>query len=235
MMENFSKISPLQILQKSSRKELGVGNLGVLMARAGVGKTACLIHIAFDRLFRQEKLVHISLADGPEKVTSYYNVIFYDFIKALGIPSEQEVRILMEQNRMILAYLNRSFKIERLRENLQNLVQHVGFRPKCLIVDGLDFTRTGREVLTGFKAVAAEFEAEVWFSATAHRHISKKNERGIPYPLDELDDLFDIVLQLQPDATGIHLNLLKDHETYLDPPAGIRIDPNTFLAMEEGA
>jgi hypothetical protein len=233
MIEDFSKISPLQILDKSSRKELGKGNLGVLMARAGVGKTACLIHIAFDRLLRQEKLVHISLADGPEKVTSYYNVIFYDFVKALGITSEQDVRILIEQNRMILAYLNRSFKIDRLRENLQNLVQHIGFRPRSLIVDGLDFEQTDRETLNGFKEVAGEFDAEVWFSAMAHRHVSRKNERGIPYPLHELDDLFDIILHLQPDPSGVHLNLLKDHEAYLDPPEGIKIDPNTFLALED--
>ena len=76
-MKDFIKVSPLKILEFSSSKGLGPGNLGVLMARAGVGKTACLIHIAFDRLFRNEKLVHVSLEDVPEKVTSYYNVIFF--------------------------------------------------------------------------------------------------------------------------------------------------------------
>ena len=59
-MQDFMKVSPVKILEKSSRKGLGHGNIGVLMARAGVGKTACLIHIAFDRLFRDEKMLHIS-------------------------------------------------------------------------------------------------------------------------------------------------------------------------------
>ena len=59
-MNNFIEVSPLNLLNMSLKKELGRGKLGVLMARAGVGKTACLIHIAFDKLFRGEKLVHIS-------------------------------------------------------------------------------------------------------------------------------------------------------------------------------
>ena len=87
-MKNFMKVSPLKILEMSSHKALGRGNLGVLMARAGVGKTACLIHIAFDKLFRKEKLVHVSLEDAPEKITAYYNVIFYDLVKALEMENE---------------------------------------------------------------------------------------------------------------------------------------------------
>ncbi len=232
MMVDFSSVSPLRILEQSSHKGLGPGNLGVLTARAGVGKTACLIHIAFDRLFRQRKLVHISLEDVPEKVTSYYNVIFYDLVKALDIRGEQEIRALMEQNRMILAYLNRSFEVERLRENLGNLAEHADFRPDTLIVDGLDFSEPVREVLEGFKALAGDLGIEVWFSAVGHRHLPETNERGIPRPLDETDDLFDIILQLVPDAGGIRLNLLKDHETIGSPVGGIRMDPSTFLAAK---
>ena len=66
-MKDFMEISPLKILEESPGKELGRGNLGVLMSRAGVGKTACLIHIAFDKLFRKEKLVHISSRTSLKK------------------------------------------------------------------------------------------------------------------------------------------------------------------------
>jgi len=139
MMKDFMEVSPLKILEESSSKELGRGNLGVLMSRAGVGKTACLIHIAFDKLFRNEKLVHISLEDLPEKVSSYYNVIFSELFNALKIENEQETRTLLEGNRMILAYLKQSFEIGRLQENLKNLSKNAAFSPDTLIVDGLDF------------------------------------------------------------------------------------------------
>jgi KaiC/GvpD/RAD55 family RecA-like ATPase len=230
-MKDFMKVSPLKILEKSSRRALGRGNLGVLMARAGVGKTACLIHIAFDKLFRKEKLVHVSLEDIPEKITSYYNVIFYDLVKALNMDDEHEIRMLFERNRMILAYLQQSFEVGRLRENLKNLVDKIDFVPDTLIVDGLDFEEADRELIEGLKEIASQFNVEIWFSALTHRHITDVNERGIPHPCDKLDDLFNIIIQLQPSQSGLSLKLLKDHEMPVIPEAIVRLDPNTFLAM----
>ena len=232
-MNDFIKVSPLKVLERSSKGGLGPGNLGVLMARAGVGKTACLIHIAFDKLFRKEKLVHVSLEDVPEKITSYYNVIFYDLVKALHMDDEYEVRMLLERNRMILAYLQQSFQIKRLRENLKNLVEKIDFVPDALIVDGVDFEKVGRDVFEGFKEIADQFKVEIWFSARTHRHITDVNERGIPYPCHELDDLFNIIIQLQPTQSGIVLKLLKDHDAEVKPDASVRLDPNTFLVMAE--
>jgi len=230
-MKDFIKVSPLKILEKSSRKGLGKGSLGVLMARAGVGKTACLIHIAFDKLFRNEKLVHVSLEDIPEKVTSYYDVIFYDLIKALNREDGEEIKMLLDKNRMILSYLNQSFKLERLRENLKNLVEKIEFVPDSLIIDGLDFEKAGREIFKGFKEIAEEFQVEIWFSALSHRHISDVNERGIPYPCNNIDDLLNIIIQLHPAQTGIFLRLLKDHDSIVAPDISVKLDPNTFLAM----
>jgi hypothetical protein len=230
-MKDFRKVSPLNILERSSHKGVGRGNLGVLMARAGVGKTACLIHIAFDKLFRKEKLVHISLEDTPEKITSYYNVIFCDLVKALGLDNEDEIRTLIERNKMILVYLNQSFQIGRLRKNLKNLIEKMEFVPDILIVDGLDFEKADRDLFEDLKKVAAEFQVEIWFSALCHRHITEVNEKGIPYPCNQLDDLFSIIIQLQPTQSGISLKLLKDHESEVMPDASVMLDPNTFLAM----
>lgn len=235
-MSDFIQISPLKILEMSSQGRLGKGNLGVLIARAGVGKTACLIHIAFDKLFREERMVHVSLEDIPEKVTSYYNVIFYDLLKALNIEDEHEKRMLLEGNRMILTYLNQSFKIGRLRENIRNLIDKIQFVPDSMIVDGLDFAETGREIFEGFKEIAEEFQLEIWFSALSHRHITDINQRGIPYPCNHLDDLFSIIIQLKPTQSGVFLTLLKDHErttTRENEEKAVRLDPNTFLALSK--
>ncbi|HJX34717.1 MAG TPA: hypothetical protein VJ373_06025 [Desulfatiglandales bacterium] len=231
MMQDFIDISPLKLLEMSSTRELGRGKLGVLMARAGVGKTACLIHIAFDKLFRGEKLVHISLEDAPEKVTSYYNVIFYDLVKALDMKNETEKRMLFDRNRMILAYMNKSFEIKRLRDNLKTLVDKIEFLPDSLIVDGLDFENAGRDIFEGFKEIASEFKVEIWLSALSHRHITDVNERGIPYPCSRIDDLLSIIIQLQSTQSGVFLKLIKDQESTVMPDASVRLDPNTFLVI----
>jgi hypothetical protein len=231
-MKDFIKVSPLKLLELSSSKELGRGNLGVLMSRAGVGKTACLIHIAFDKLFSNKKLVHVSLEDTPDRVTSYYNVIFADLVKALEIKDEAEKRMLFERNRMILAYMHHSFEIKRLMENLRTLVEKLDFVPDCLIVDGLNFEAAEKSTLEGFKAVAKEFNVEIWFSALSHRHITEKNERGIPYPCSRVDEMLSMILQLNSTPTGIFLQLLKDHDSPVKADTAVRLDPNTFLVTQ---
>ncbi len=232
-MKDFISVSPFKILEKSSRRGLGPGNLGVLIAPAGVGKTACLIHIAFDKIFRQKKLVHISLEEGAEKVRAYYNVMYSELIKALKIPDESEKALLIDHNRMILAYRNRSFELDRLRVNLKNLEENMGFKADTIIVDGLDFEKIERSLLEGFKKIAAEFDVEIWFSALSHRHISEINERGIPYPCHRVDDLFSLILQLLPEPSGVFLKMLKDHDSAVITDAHVQLDPNTFLALDE--
>jgi len=229
-MNDFIKVSPLKLLEMSSGDGLGKGNLGVLIARAGVGKTACLIHIAFDMIFRKQKLVHVSLEDTPEKVMSYYNVIFSDLVKALDIKDETESRMLLERNRMILAYLNKSFEIKRLMRNLNNIREQIDFIPDILIVDGLDFEKVDAETMKGFKKVAEEFDVEIWFSALSHRHITEKNEKGIPYPCSRVDEYLSVIIQLDPGESGIFLKLIKDHDHEVKEDSNIRLDPNTFLA-----
>ena len=231
-MKDFISVSPLKILEQSSRRGLGPGNLGVLISRAGVGKTACLIHIALDRIFRGEKLIHVSLEEGPEKVSAYYNVIYNDLLKALNLPDDDESRMRIDRNRMILAYLNQSFDLDRLEANLKNLAERLDFRPNSLIIDGLDFEKSGRDMLEGLKGLGRAFGTEIWLSALSHRHITETNERGIPHPCADIDDLLSIIIQLVPEPAGIFLKLLKDHDKPGDPKISVRLDPNTFLALD---
>jgi len=231
-VKDFISVSPLKILEQTSRRGLGPGNLGVLIARAGVGKTACLIHIALDRIFRGEKLIHVSLEEGPEKVTAYYNVIYFDLLKALNLNDDDEYRMRIDRNRMILAYLNQSFDLERLDANLKNLAERLDFRPNTLIIDGLDFEKAGRDMLEGLRKTGRAIGAEIWLSALSHRHITETNERGIPQPCAAIDDLLSIIIQLVPEPSGVFLRLLKDHDQSGDPDISVKLDPNTFLAMD---
>jgi hypothetical protein len=222
--------SLLKILEKSSRKGLGRGNLGVLVARAGVGKTACLVHIAMDKLFRNEKLVHASLQDSPEKVSSYYNVIFSELVKALNLTSPSDTKAQIDKNRMILAYLNQSFDLRRLRENLKNLSEKVGFVPDTIIVDGLDFSKAGMEMLERFKQLAQEFKVEVWFSALSKGTPGEAKPQAIPAPADKFSSFFSIVIELQPTESAVELRLLKDHDSAGLLDEKVLLDPKTFLA-----
>ena len=53
--------SPLRILDRSIRGGLGKGHLGVIMAPAGVGKSACLVQIGLDALLREKPVLHVAV------------------------------------------------------------------------------------------------------------------------------------------------------------------------------
>lgn len=228
-MNDFFSVCPSRLLRKS--QELGAGNMGVLIAPAGAGKTACLINIALSTIFHQKRIVHVSLKEGPDKVLYYYNVMYSDILKALDIKDDHEHREMIERDKVILAYLNNSFDTERLRAGLTNLKNELRFIPSALIVDGLDFEILDRAVFEEFKKIANDFAVEIWFSALSHRHTAQINEKGIPQPCIRLEDIFSIIMQLKNEQSGVVLTLLKDHDALIPNEISIRLDPGTFLPL----
>ena len=76
--------SPMSTLSASIRGGLAPGQLGVVMARRGVGKSAFLVHIALGHLVRSTEVLHVSLQDAADHVRSFYDEIF----RSLRIPYE---------------------------------------------------------------------------------------------------------------------------------------------------
>jgi hypothetical protein len=224
--------SPLRILERATGERLGPGRMGVLIARAGVGKTACLIHIALQKLMENSKVVHVSIGEGPEKIHAYYQVLLNELLTACNMKEGEDFRQLMESSRVILAYVNKSFELGRLRVQLENLKEALNFSPDVLLVDGLDFTLADAELFKDFATLAGELEAEIWFSALSHRHISEVNKRGVPYPCDKIDDMFSVILHLQPEEGGLYLKLLKDGENESVSGRKVRLNPSTFMIAD---
>ena len=66
--KELNERSPLRVLEQSIHGGLGRGNLGVVMARHGVGKTAFLVGVALDDLMRGRKVLHVSLEQPVDRV-----------------------------------------------------------------------------------------------------------------------------------------------------------------------
>ncbi|MFO8090348.1 MAG: hypothetical protein R6U13_10960 [Desulfatiglandaceae bacterium] len=224
--------SPLRILERASGESIGPGRMGVLIARAGVGKTACLINIALHKLMENCKVVHVSVGEGPEKIHAYYQVLLNELITACKMKDDDDFRQLVESNRVILAYVNKSFELGRLRVQLENLKEALEFSPDVLLVDGVDFVSAAPEFFKDFATLAGDLKAEAWFSALSHRHISEVNKRGVPYPCDKFDDMFSVILHLQPEEGGLYLKLLKDQENDSVSGRKVRLNPSTFMIAD---
>lgn len=230
--KELNERSPLRVFEKSIHGGLGRGNIGVVVARAGVGKTAFLVGVALDDLMRGKKVLHVSLGQSMNKVREYYDEIFLDLARTSQLEDSMAIRREMESHRNIHAYLGNTFSVPKLVEDLALLREHVHFEPAAVIVDGWDFERATVEDLRALHEIALAFGAELWMSAVTHRN-SPRNERGIPEPVAHVAEAVDVIVSLAHDGKGVHVRLLKDHDNPDVSDVPIALDPTTMLLTQE--
>lgn len=230
--ENPADPAAPQPLKKRLAEPLNPGDMGVLMAGAGVGKTACLTHIALDHLLRGIQVIHVGIDGTPEKIKVWYLEQLKNIATAASGEDPSKLLRAIEPLRFILTYLHQTFSIEKLERSLTNLREQVKFSPAMMVLDGLDFDRTSRETLESLRDFAVKQGLSVWMSARTHRHISAVNERGVPYPCHECDDLFSSILLLEPIRDAIRVKVLKQDGDAVTSSPELFLDPQTCLLRE---
>ena len=133
------KRSPLRILEKSIQGGLGEGNIGVLASRKGVGKTACLVHIATDKLFQNKPVIHVSYASRVDYIINWYEDIFKEIAKKRELERAIEVHDDIIKNRVIMNFKQDGAKTGQILKSLEAMIQYGQFAANALIVDGYDF------------------------------------------------------------------------------------------------
>ena len=227
-----ASLGAMELMRGALGGSLGPGELGILLARAGVGKTACLTHIALEHLLRGETVLHVCIDEIPEKIKVWY----HEFLKNLAASNPEEdlakLQYRIEPLRFILAYLHHSFTLEKLEQSLQNLKEQAKFHPSLLVIDGLDFDRVSRSLIETLKNFAVRYGVSIWMSARIHQHVSTANERGIPYPCHEMDDLFQSIVLLEPVPGVIRVKVLKQNDHYGPEQSSVFLNPQTFLIQK---
>lgn len=230
--KDVNERSPMRLLEQSIHGGLGRGNLGVIVARKGVGKTAFLVGIALDDLMRGRKVLHVCLDHPLDKARTFYDDIFADLAHTQELDDVWKVRLELERNRRIQAYSDGAFNVERLRNTLRFLRDHEDFVPATILLDGLDFARVERDEMIALREIARLVDAELWLSAVTRRE-HERNERGIPEPVAGLESCFDVILNMAHDGRSVHVSLLKDHDNPSVSDLKLALDPRTMLLVRE--
>jgi hypothetical protein len=230
--KEINERSPLRVLEQSIHGGLGRGNIGVVVARHGIGKTAFLVGIGLDDLMRAKKVLHVSLEHPLERVATYYDELFTELARTQHLEDVWQVRLDVERNRRIHCLRDREFTPAKLSEALAFLERHTDFVPAAIIIDGVDFDGLSAADLVALRAIAREREAELWMSAVTHRD-RQRDGRGIPEPVAHLEGDIDVILTMAHDGRGVHVALHKDHD---NPHVGnlrLALDPTTMLLVRE--
>jgi hypothetical protein len=230
--KELNERNPLRLFEHSIHGGLGNGNVGVVVARHGIGKTAFLVGIALDEAMRGRKTLHVSLDKTVDHIREFYDEIFMDLAHSAHLEDLPTERLEMERNRIIHTYVGKAFTIPKLRHSINFLKEYAHFDPVCLILEGFDFERATIEDLNAFQQLATDFNVEMWMSAVTHRGV-RSNDSGIPEPLAKFASTIAVIVQMSDQSDGVHLSLLKDHENPNVATLTLALDPSTMLIVKK--
>ncbi len=229
------KRSPLRILEQSMHGGLGKGNIGVISARKGVGKTACLVHIATDQLLEGKHVIHVSFATETMHIISWYEDIFEEIARRYGLDGSMDVHDDIIRNRVIMNFRQDTVSGPQVQRSIRSMIKDGNFSADVVIVDGYDFQKSTPEELAGFKTFAEEAQIELWFSASIRKDATQARDSNVPDILLPFLPSISVLIALKPCDTYIHLSLVKDHELVPPTDLHLRLDPHILLIAEETA
>jgi hypothetical protein len=200
--------------------------MGLVMARAGLGKTAILVQFALDCMLLGNKVLHVSIGEGIDKTRAWYDDILSLLTDGEKLESIPEIM----KNRMIMTFKESSFSRVLLEERLEDLVKQNIYKPECLIIDGYDFAANDKKSLEELRDFMTGHGLRmIWFSAVSHREDPRVSLDGVPAPCHEVDSLFETVLLIKPTGDAMKLEIVKCDSCKLDPGTILMLDPNTML------
>ena len=220
--------NPLRVLN------IGRNNrqMGLVMARAGLGKTALLVQIALDSILRGNRVIHVSIGESIDKARVWYDDILGFILQEHSVDRPHELIEMVKQHRMIMTFKESSFSRARLEERLNDLVLQDIFKPDCLVVDGFDFETTDRASMEDLKDLVDSMSLQAWFTAICHRADRRVSPTGVPAPCHEVDDLFDTVILLKPGKDNIKLEIIRNNSEQDTSGVSLNLDPTTMMVKQ---
>jgi len=219
--------NPLRLLGNEPENILPKGGFGAVLARAGVGKTSLMVQLALNSMLRNKNILHISLGDPVKKVGLWYEEVFRHIARQYNLKKTDEFWDSILPHRFIMTFNLEGFSVSKLEERLSELTKQGIFFPEMILIDVLPFDETIRQPLLDLKNLATSYGQHIWFAVRTHRH-EKTRPDGMPLPLMNVTDFFDVVLYLKPQGDEIRIKVLKGIASDSDDPV-LFLDPATML------
>jgi hypothetical protein len=226
--------SPLRVFEDATHGGPGRGALAVLASPKGVGKTACLVHIATDKLFQGKAVIHVSYASRVDYIITWYEDIFKEIAKNHRLRDAVSVHDEIIKNRVIMNFKQDGMKTEQVLRSLEAMITGGKFDAESIIIDGYDFGLAEPDDLQRFKDFAGRMNLEIWFSASLKESGGEMfGPDGMPVLLARHAGQVDVLVTLEAKSDAVEIRVVKDHD---NPPAGVlplKLDPRTLLIAQE--
>jgi archaellum biogenesis ATPase FlaH len=233
-VQELNALSPLRAFEQSLHGGLGKGNLGVLISRHGIGKTACLVHLATDKLFRNEHIIHVSFSGNVEHVINWYKEVFRQISEGRSLSDAATIYNEILANRVVMNFSQENVSVEKVLSSLETLIKHGSFQADAVMFDGYKLTIAAEDDVRRIKQFAIDMKIEVWFSVSPVRPDVVFDEHGVPNTIVKYENLIDVLIGLKYNEAmdKVIMTLVKDKAEHNPIPMKVSLDPKTMLISE---
>lgn len=229
------KVSPLRAFDASLGGGFGKGKVGIITSRKGVGKTACIVHLATDKLFKGENVIHVSFSGNVEHVIGWYKEVYKEIISGKGIEKEDEVYEKMVSNRVIMNFSQEKIEIKNVLHSLETLINEGGFKADALFFDGYKLNDESEKEFDEIKTFAEETNTEVWLAVSSGDDEKEYDEYGTPRSLKKLGNKGDVLVSLRfsDKKDKVKMTIVSLNGKDATSSSGVLLDPKTMLILHE--
>jgi hypothetical protein len=230
--QSLNRRSPVRVFERSTHGGLGRGNVGVVLGRAGTGRTAFLVGLGLDHLLNERKVLHVSTRSSADKVRTFYEETFHDLAETAHLEDRLRVHLEIERNRMIHTFVGHGFSLQRIGNAIDYMNQHMRFEPNVLIFEGFpEWAMATEDDLIALKDLAGRLQCEIWLEAQIHREGEEVDGRGVPLRIVRFEQYISMILRLHQNEDHVRLQLVKDHDNAELADIHIELDPKTLLMV----
>ena len=220
--------SPLRILEKSIHGGLGIGNIGVIAAPEGIGKTAVLVHLATDNLLQDKHVIHVSFSEKTDHIIAWYEDIYSEIARNKNLENAMDVHDEVVKNRVIMNFTQGEVPVQKMIKSIRAMIEEGDFAADMIIVDGFDFSRSNSAELEEFRQFLSEDKLAVWFSASVPAGESF-DASAVPSALSPVIDQISVLVTLDDGGDHICLRLVKDHDHDHPEDPHLMLDSKSLL------
>lgn len=195
--------SPVRFFEPTGAA-LEEGEIGLLTAKKGLGKTSILVQFGIDTLLKDKAIVHVSFNQKSENVITWYSSVLAEICKSHKVDVD-ELSDELFRNRTILNFNQDTFTLPKVVNTLKALKDN-GIKLETIIVDDLDLLKTEVSDLNCFCDFIKEEKMTAWFS-----YNSEASDLNQILPSEKMAK-FNSVAHLLPETESVSLSILKKGE-----------------------
>ncbi len=191
------------------------GEMGLITAKKGLGKTSVLVQFGIDSLLNDKALVHVSFDQQSSNVIAWYSSVLAEIAKKKSLNLD-DVNEEIVRNRTILNFNQETFTLPKVVNTLKAM-KDGGIKISTIVVDGLDMNKASSADIKCFADFVRAEKMTAWFSFTNEAADLKGT-----LDADKLDN-FATVAHLAAEGKALSLAILKNGE------GKVNLDAKTLL------